>query len=237
MGKRHYRSEESKQKSLANLVLGRTTKHPAGYKLSEETKLKMSKSSMGNPGFTGKHTEESKKKMSEKRKGHPYYGPPKDPESAYKKISKSNTGKKRSLEAKAKYSKAAVIRNASNMHTVSNPELHIKSYLMRYGFEFKSQYVIILGEFHHSYDFLIKLPNGIKLLMEYDGEYWHSSKNPKWSLEKDLKRETVAKELGYQFCVIKSSGYDKDNLKYVKSKIAKFYPEFADMHLSDRVNN
>jgi len=115
------------------------------------------------------------------------------------------------------------------INTQSSLELDIISYLSAY-FPVQSKYYIPGSDYLHPYDLYVKLPN-CDLLIEVDGDYWHSGKNPKWDYNKDKDREINALKYGYKFLIIRESDYINNRyIAYVKSLISGIYPPFKDMH-------
>lgn len=115
----------------------------------------------------------------------------------------------------------------------SDPEVKIAKYLSNY-FEVRQQFQIPNSGYLHPYDMLVSLP-GIELLIEFDGDYYHSPKCRYYDSVADAEREIQAKKHNYEFLVIKESDYwNNQELKFVKSRISDYYPEFADMHLTDK---
>lgn len=179
---------------------------------SAETRIIISESAKGREGYwKGKHlSSKSRSKISESRAkyvgvNHPRYG--KHWDNDHKQILRDK--------------QISYLRNRDEPF-VSNTELKIRNYL--------SNYFELIPQFHfsrssHRYDMLIKLPNEINLLLEYDGSKFHKD------LETD-PRELEARLHGYEFLVIKESDYHANQgLKYVKSKVAEFFPDLLSYHL------
>lgn len=107
----------------------------------------------------------------------------------------------------------------------SEAERRIFKYLSNY-FEVIPQFLI--EGYSHPYDMLVKLPNSVNLLIEYDGDYWH--KGTDYSND---PRKITAKDNGFEFLVIKESDYfNNGQLKYAKSKVAEYFPELLNYHLN-----
>lgn len=117
--------------------------------------------------------------------------------------------------------------NNCKRNFVSKPEKHIIQYLSNY-FQCNSQYFISGSS--HPYDMLVILPNSIKLLIEYDGAYWH--KETDYSND---PRESLAKLNGFEFLIIHEEKYIELGLKYVKSEVSKYFPDLINYSLSNSV--
>lgn len=101
----------------------------------------------------------------------------------------------------------------------SKTEAHIVEYLSKY-FEVIPQFFFDDdSHYYHNYDMLINLPNGIKLILEYDGGRHDSTY--------DHDRELVARSKGYEFVAISHDYYyNHGRTKCIKAIIQKYYPEF-----------
>lgn len=66
------------------------------------------------------------------------------------------------------------------------------------------------------YEYDIYIPE-IKLLIEYDGMYWHEKSN---RMKREMKKEQFAKEMGYNFLRIKEI---KEKKNYIKDGIIYTY--------------
>lgn len=224
-----------------------------GTKLSPETRAKQSESHKGNKSFTGKHLSASHRaNVSKALRGKPKsqhmkdalrdYRENREPEEVkearrQRTIESNKARKGEKLSDRARYNvMMGTLFNPDGTEKdryISEPERHINEYLSKY-FEVISQYLIPKIKYPHPYDMLVKLTNGIDLLLEFDGQFWHSPKNPGWDPKKDQLRSELAEKYGYKFLVIREEDYrKKGNLKFVKSQIAKFMPEFANMHLNN----
>lgn len=181
-----------------------------GLKASKSTKIKLSISHLGH-----KLTESQKRKQSEKMKGklNPFFG---------RRHSKESIDK-----MKASIAKSMPYRKIRPF--MSKPEKIIYSYLSNY-FITKTQYRI--KGYNHPYDIYVLLPNGIQLLLEFDGNYWHKDTD-----YKDDNREHIALFNGYAYMVIKESDYYNYNgLQFVKTIISNYYPEVETYQLKNATN-
>ena len=68
--------------------------------------------------------------------------------------------------------------------------------------------------------------NGKKLLVEFDGDYWHSSEKVK---EKDQRKLAKYKELGFDTLVIKENEFKNDK-EDVKNRIVEFVKNYEKEH-------
>lgn len=116
----------------------------------------------------------------------------------------------------------------------SRSEEYIINYLEAY-FEVIPQFFLDNEfKYYHNYDALVKLPNGIEVLFEYDGSI-HGKQiglSPKSKYKDEDLREYYARLSGYEYICIKSMDRSK-LLKFVKSQFIKLYPEFEFMHLDE----
>jgi hypothetical protein len=188
-----------------------------GYVMPDSTKAKISATETGRKWSKEQHSKQDGKCNI------PPEASARGRANSLKKI-KGKKLKKSTLIKRAK----TIASNPKDPRYVSNAESRILNYLKNY-FEVYPQFII--DGYYHPYDMLVKLTNGIDLLIEYDGDYWHSSRNPRWDSYKDAQREFDAVGNGYEFLIIKESEFRKGDLKFVKSQVAKFMPEFANMHL------
>lgn len=198
-------SEETKEK------LSRANK---GKKLSEETKKKISESLKGHFSWNkgkklGPHSEETKRKISELHKGRPgYFKGKHHSEETKNKIRETrkgkyigeNTsmyGKHHSEETKQRMREKALQRTQTNLGFCKDtkPELKMKDILNELNIPFKHQFRLN----NHLFDFHLLNTN---VLIEVDGDYWHSNpkkfkKLNKIQLEqkiKDNRNNEIAKE-------------------------------------------
>ena len=110
-------------------------------------------------------------------------------------------------------------RDILNLTKISKFELEIVEYLKCF-FPVHQQFHINESKFHHPYDLKVDLPNGIELLIEADGDYWH---NRGWY---DKLRGKVAIKHGYAYLEIRQSEYNKNGrLKYLKRRVSEFFPD------------
>ena len=70
--------------------------------------------------------------------------------------------------------------------------------------------------------------NGKKLIVEFDGDYWHSSEKVK---EKDQRKLAKYKELGFNTLVIKENEFKSDK-EGVKNRIVEFVKNYEKEHCS-----
>jgi len=157
-----------------------------GYKLrtysdshkGEKTKQKMHDSHLGQKSWSiglTKETDERIKRASEKKKG-----------------------QKRSEEEKQKMREKALSRTNLGPFKDTKPELKMKEILTSLNIPFGHQFR--LG--NHLYDFHILNTN---ILIEVDGDYWHSNpkkfiklnKIQKETKQRDIKNEQLAKDKGF----------------------------------------
>lgn len=83
----------------------------------------------------------------------------------------------------------------------------------------KSQYVLPDSKSLHKFD--IAIPDK-KLIIEYDGTKWHSSR---FARERDASLDKLVKKMGWQIIRIKERDYwNKGELEYVKKLVAQRYP-------------
>lgn len=187
---------------------------------SDSAKIKMSESHIGSPG-----TNKGRKFSDEWRSN----------------LSKSLKGNKNALGFHHTEATKLYLSEVLTKAAIEHPEIHqsnlenyIISYLRNY-FKVIPQFRID-KEYNHPYDMLIYLPNGIKLLLEVDGLHWHSNETYGWSLAKDKYRESYARSKGFEFLVITDEEFKQfKGLKYVKSKVSKYYPELNNLHLNSQL--
>ena len=190
---------------------------------SEETKHKISLAFKGsNHPLYGKHlSDDTKHKISKAVKGY------KHSKLTIEHLRLAKLGKKQSEETRKKRSISMSLAIAKSNKFRSKQELECLNYLSNY-FITKSQYRIIGSNYMHPYDIYVLLPNGIQLLIEFDGDYWHKDTN-----YKDDKREQVANMYGYGYIVIKGSDYNKYGKIILKEAVIAYCPEVEHYKLSD----
>lgn len=200
--------------------------------LSEDQALNHPKLIKGNPNTSKANssriiTDEYRRNLSE---GSKYKNLS---ESAKKHYKGSHLGKKNpplSDEAKLRMSISAVKRVARNKHNYrSTAEIQIAEGLSKF-FDVTPQFII--KGVRHAYDMLIKFP-GVNLLLEYDGDYYHSSRCRFHDPVKDAQRKIDAESNGYGFLIIKEREFKKYGFSIVKSKISEYYPPILDMNLEE----
>jgi len=184
-GKKH--SKESRR---------RMSESHKGKRHSEETKKKISKNHVGMKGK--EHSEEAKEKMSRSHEGKILS------EEHKKNISESCRGtnhpmygKKHSERTKLKIAItiAKVFEENHNnfRHTSKNYftgiELIVKNFLEKHSIKYKHN--MRVG--YYFPDFII-LDN---VILECDGEYWHSENNKDYSEEREKKRDKYLEKKGY----------------------------------------
>lgn len=85
----------------------------------------------------------------------------------------------------------------------SRLEMTVVRKLRNLGYTVKINYQI--NEFYHPYDAYVVEKH---CLVEIDGDYWHSKRNPKYKPERDKLRGVKALEEGYNFYLLKESEYE-----------------------------
>lgn len=205
-----------------------------GKKHSKSTKLLISKAKLGKKLPPGCHSGEKGpmygKKQSQKFKDamqrflRSDRNPSKNPEKI-KNMKENNPMfnpeiRKRNAEAQIKH-----LQSMEQPFT-SKAERSISSYLEKL-FPLVRQFKI--QGLQHQYDMMIELPDGRKLIIEYDGHHYHD-------LSIDLKddfRYQYAIEHGYLFLRITDIDYHNNRgIAFVRSEIAKIYPPIVNMHTS-----
>ena len=168
----------------------------------------------------GSHTEEHKLKVSERAKlmweEHRKSGwkaPPQSAEARERtrlgiiKIRKekywrgpANKGKKLNLsdEQRANRSRKATANMNGKAQQDTSLERLFETFLLEHAIIYTKQHVLDWSRGAFSYDFLLTDQN---LLVEVDGEYWHSSGK---AINRDRIKEKVAREQGYSFVRISS---------------------------------
>lgn len=163
----------------------KSNKPSSGWKLSEETKRKMSKAQKGKKPHLGHHhTDETKRKLSKMKKG------VKKSEGTRKKMSEAKKGIKHSEEHKRKISIARIAYLGSGKQKTKDTsiELAIEGELKRQGIPYLKQVPI---EGIALVDFL--LPN--KIIVQCDGNYWHNRPGKK---DKDNNQDFLLTFKGYK---------------------------------------
>ena len=249
MPKKGYKQTKEHRKSISKSLVGNKralgSKGPLGkhWKLSDETKKRMSKSRKGKD--RSPFSEEWKRNMSESHKGQKAWNKNKKniysektkqkmrkpkSEETKRKISEAMKGRKAwnkgliniySKKTREKMSKAAILRIQNNLGPFKNtkPELKMKEILNSLDILFKHQFR--LG--NHLFDFHILNTN---ILIEVDGDYFHGNpkmfkKLNKMQLEmkqKDIKNKRLAKENGFIVLRFWENNILK-NTEEVKSKL------------------
>ena len=154
----------------------------------------------GNKGF--KHTEETKDKMRKSNKTKFLWKNPK-----YREMMSV-----KHKEFYKKYPEKHPNRIVASNNRMTFIEKQIETVLLEIGLKNKI-------DFEHNYRILSYFPDftifNKKLIIECDGQYWHSSKEAK---QRDKKRQLVIENLGYKF--IRFTGVEiRNNLKKCKMMI------------------
>lgn len=105
----------------------------------------------------------------------------------------------------------------------SKPELEMVEYLRTtYGYDqVYPQYQIPDSKFIHPYDVMLEL-NEHKILIEFDGAYYHSKKFKGYSSAKDKQRTYSAENHGYEFIIVTESEYNQFGFSKLQDKLNSY---------------
>jgi len=90
-------------------------------------------------------------------------------------------------------------------------EVDVYNDIIRKGYSVISQYDVANGRYF--IDLVLILPNGTKIAVECDGDYWHSAKQ----YQKDMMRQRDLERSGWQFFRVRGSTYYANRKKALES--------------------
>ena len=226
-GKTGFKLSEETKKKLSEIKKGKPPNNK-GKKLSEKTRLKMSQSRTGQKHhmFGKSHSEETKKKISNSKKGTiPWIKGKGHNEETRLLISKRKTGRTHKGIPRSIETRMKLSESRKNQIIPiqdTSIEIIIQNKLIENNIDFYKHIPIKIEDCYHQVDFLIK-PN---IIVECDGDYWHSriisGKNKK-TLR--IKRDFI---IDYQlerlgYKVIRLWEYDiNNNLEWCMNLIKSF---------------
>lgn len=227
------REEEQKRLKDSNPMhdvetKGKVSKALKGRTFSVEHRSKISKSRIGKPTRFGEHTIETKNKISLALKGkmagekNPMFGislvasaetiqKRKDTKTKRQKegkIYKTLKGKKLNLTKEQRLNRSIkrslYLKNNPTNKSNTDIEIKFKEYIVQLGINYEQQYILNTEVGSWLFDFYLPSTN---MLVEIDGEYWHSSK---YQINRDILKEKTALEHNFCFVRISSKNLDFD---------------------------
>lgn len=144
--------------------------------------------------------------------------------SANRKVSKTIKSRKVTKLQKNRNTPPKIILESDKISQSKKEKSLVK--MLRKRFYVKIQ-AYISNSYHHPYDILLV---DFMTLIEFDGDYWHSKKNPNWSKSHDERRRIEAERRGYTFIIVKESEWDKSKSKVMTKIIREITKKYKLSH-------